>query len=136
MQTPTRKEVQGKKIVKEIVYTLNCKKNGCTKLEIHRYCRENSKLKKLETKYLKYSEAMNFLNATVKTRIRLPQICPTKTFPNAKTIPWVYGKVLDSQTQVVRYLDESGNRKLLKNNKLYSETIKTNSKTITFNSLI
>lgn len=130
MKQPSKNIVGDKKIIKEIIYTLNCKKNGCLKLQIHRFIKENSKLKKAEVKHLNSTVALNFLKSTTNERIKLPQICPIKNVPNAKSIPWVYGKAIDGYTQVVRYIDESGNRKIIKNNKLHSEIIKTNIKII------
>ena len=47
-------------------------------------------------------------------RIRQPQCCPLKTYQYSKRIPWVYGKTVNSTTQVVRYFDESGNRQVFK----------------------
>ena len=63
-------------------------------------------------------------------RIRQPQCCPLKTYQYSKKIPWVYGKTLNSTTQVVRYIDESGNRQIFKaanpqGQKLQSEIIKS-----------
>ena len=121
---------KGLKISKEILYLLNCKKNGCIKAEIHRYTKLNGKLKKVETKYFRGADAVNLLKKTANNRKKLPQICPIKNFQTANNIPWVYGKAINGHTQVVRYLDESGNRKIKENNKLRSEIIKTEIKII------
>ena len=43
MRTPSIEKVGGFKVEKELVYALFCKKNGCLKLEIHRYSKENNK---------------------------------------------------------------------------------------------
>ena len=49
-------------------------------------------------------------------RVRQPQCCPVKTHQYSKKIPWVYGKTVNDTTQVARYFDESGNRKVFKAN--------------------
>ena len=130
LKTPTKPIFQGLKVVKEILYVLNCKKNGCIKAELQRYIKMNTKLKKAEVRYFSGEAVTKLLSQTANNRTRLPQICPIKTFQSAKNIPWVYGKNLDGYTQVIRYLDESGNRKVCKNNKLHSEIIKTEMKII------
>lgn len=131
MMQPTVSSIQGVKVVKELVYTLLCKKNGCRKVEIRRYTKENGKIKLLMTKELKNNSATNFLKKTQDLRIRLPQYCPMKQTQNATSIPWVYGKSLDGKTQVARYMDESGDRKVFENNKWQTETFDANTKIYT-----
>ncbi len=136
MKHPTINIIGGKKVVKEIVYTLACKKNGCLKLEIHRYHKSNGKLKLLATRTLIGEQAKKFLENTKDMRIRQPQCCPIQPQQYSKTIPWVYGKTIDGETQVARYLDESGNRNIFKDQKWQSEVMKSTIKTYTLNSLI
>lgn len=136
MKHPTLDIIGGKKIEKEIVYTLFCKKNGCSKLEIHRYYKDEGNLKILETRSLKGKEARNFLERTKHMRIRQPQCCPIKKIQGSTSVPWVYGKAISSETQVARYIDESGNRNIFKNKTWQSEFMKSKIKTFTFNSLI
>lgn len=131
MIQPTVPSIRGVKVVKEIVYTLLCKKNGCRKVEIRRYTNKNGKIELLTTKELKNNSATNFLKKTQDLRIRLPQHCPIKQNQNATSIPWVYGKSLDGKTQVARYLDESGDRKVFENNKWKTETFNANTKIYT-----
>lgn len=136
MKRPSLNLIGGKKVVKEIVYTLFCKKNDCCKVEIHRYYNDNGTLKILETRTLSRENAQKFLERTQDMRIRQPQCCPLKKIQNSKSIPWVYGKSIDGETQVARYMDESGNRNIFKDQKWHTEIMKSQVKTFTFNSLI
>ena len=129
MKRPSLKYFDGKKITKEIVYTLSCKKNDCCKVKILRYYEENGIDKPLKIKNLSKENAKKFLERTKTMRIRQPQCCTIKKVQNAKNIPWVYGKALDGETQVARYLDESGNRNVFKNQIWQSEIIKSTIKT-------
>ena len=128
MAKPSIQNIRGVKIAKETVYTLLCKKNGCQKVEIRRYTNENGKIKLFMTKQLKNTPATKFLKKTQNLRIRIPQHCPLKEIQNATSIPWVYGKSLDGTTQVARYIDESGDRKIFENNKWKTEIFDANTK--------
>ena len=134
MTHPSLNIIGGKKVEKEVVYTLHCKKNGCLKLEIQRYYNDKGVLKILETRILKGIKAQKFLESTKNMRIRQPQCCPIQKVQSSKNIPWVYGKPIDKDKQVARYIDESGNRQIFKNNIWKTEIMK--STVNTFNSLI
>lgn len=110
MKTPTLNIIAGKKVEKEFVYSLCCKKNGCFKVEIHRYSKENDKLNLLATRTLKGESAMRFMEQTKALRIKVPQKDPSVNIAYSKKVPWVYGKTIDAETQVARYIDESGDR--------------------------
>ncbi len=114
LKKPLDDIIGGKRIYKQIVYALCCKIHGCLKLELHSYGKENGKLKLLYTQSIKGQGAITFLERTKKMRIKQPQCCPLKTYQYSKKIPWVYGKTVNSTTQVVRYFDESGNRQVFK----------------------
>lgn len=129
MKQPSLNIIGGKKVAKEMVYTLFCKKNGCSKVEIQRYYKENETLKILETRTLSKDNAQKFLERTSDMRIRQPQCCPLRKIETAKNIPWVYGKAIDSETQVARYMDESGNRNIFKDQFWQSEIMKSTVKT-------
>lgn len=116
--------IAGKRVHKQVVYVLCCKVHGCTKLEIHSYTKENGVLKLIYTQSIKASGVTAFLEKTKNLRIKQPQICPYSKIQYAKKIPWVYGKTINSTTQVVRYIDESGNRQIYRRGKIISETIK------------
>lgn len=131
MLHPSVNTIQGVKIVKETVYTLLCKKNGCQKVEIRRYTNENGKLKLFMSKQLKNTSATKFLKKTQDLRIKILQHCPIKQTQNATSIPWVYGKSLDGKTQIARYLDESGDRQIFENNKWQTEKFDANTKIYT-----
>lgn len=132
MKYPSLNIIGGKKVEKEMVYTLFCKKNGCTKIEIQRYHRQNGVLKILETRTLSKENAEKFLERTRDMRIRQPQCCPIKKIQTSKNIPWVYGKAINSETQVARYIDESGNRNIFKDQLWQSEILKSAVKTYKF----
>ncbi len=117
--------IGGKRVYKQVVYTLCCKVHGCTKLELHSYTKENGVLKLIFTQSIKGAGAMAFLERTKDLRVKLPQVCPYSKIQYAKKIPWVYGKAVNSTTQVVRYIDESGNRQVFKGKKLCSEIIRS-----------
>lgn len=128
LKRPVDAFIGNKKIVKQIIYTLFCKKNGCTKLELHSFAHVNGTLKLVCTQAMKGKGARAFLERTKDMRIRQPQCCPLKKVQYSKKIPWVYGKTIDSQTQVARYIDESGNRQVFKGDIWQTEII--NSKII------
>ena len=121
MKKPTIQYYRKKKIEKEVVYSLCCKKNGCIKIEIHRYIKEKDTLKLLFKFSLTGKAALHFLENTKNDRKKLPQIQPLKNIHWGNKIPWVYGKAIDGNKQVPRYIDESGNRNVLKNNIWKSE---------------
>lgn len=97
--------VEGKRIVKEVVYTLVCKKNGCTKVEIHSYA-DFEETHLINTETLSGKKALNFLKSTSRIRTPQPVKCPYQTVPLSKKVPYVYGKTIDGQTQRARYLTE------------------------------
>lgn len=125
MKQPSLKKIGMYKVDKEIVYALFCKKNHCCQVKIIRYGNIDGISKILEIKKLNKVNSQSFLERTKDMRIRQPQCCPIKSVPTAKNIPWVYGKTIDAHTQVARYLDESGNRDVFKNNKWVPEIIKS-----------
>lgn len=108
LKTPTKKNVDNQRIIKEVVETLTCKKNGCTKIQISRYSRVKGKLKRVELEELKGIKAQNYLFETSNLRIRQPQKCPMVSIPSSSKNDFVYGKVIDSETQGIRYLNEQG----------------------------
>lgn len=129
LKHPTKSTVQNLKVESETVYTLCCKKNGCFKLEIHRYGKESESLKLLETVQLKGVNAKKYMQKTKEIRIKQPQKYPIKQIKSGKNIPFVYGKSIDGETQVVRYIDESGNREVYTNKKWKKDLIKSPVKT-------
>ncbi len=108
VSVPTKKKIDNRKIVKEVVETLNCKKNGCTKVQIARYFRLKGELHIAEFEELKGRQAQDYLEKTSKLRIRQPQKCPVVNVPTLSKNDFVYGKVINSETQRIRYLNEQG----------------------------
>lgn len=131
LKKPVDDIIGGKRIAKQIVYTLCCKKHGCLKLELHSYEKDKTTgaLKLVMTQAIKGQGARVFLERTKDMRIRQPQCCPLRPVAGAKKIPWVYGKATGKDTQVARYVDESGNRQVFKGQSWQSEIIKSQIKT-------
>ncbi len=125
LKTPEKAFVENKKVFKEVVYSLFCKKNDCTKIEIQRFVKQNGQIILAEKQQLSGKKARNYLERTKSVRIKQPQCCPLKSVAYAKKIPWVYGKSIDGQTQIPRYMDESGNRDVFKNNMWQKDIIKS-----------
>ena len=125
LKKPVDDIIGGKRIVKQIIYTLCCKKHGCLKLELHSYEKDKKTgaLKLVMTQAIKGEGARVFLERTKDMRIRQPQCCPIKPVTGSTTIPWVYGKPIGRERQVVRYFDESGNRQVFKGKEKKSEVI-------------
>lgn len=94
-------------VAREVVYTLLCKKNGCMKLEVHRFATSEEK-NLLEIERLSGIKAMNFLKRTSAVRIVQPQKFPLQLLPTSNRVPYVYGKAINSQTQRARYINEEG----------------------------
>lgn len=120
----TKKKIGESKVVKQIVETLLCKKCYCLKVHNKFFGRSaNGKLKILEVerfqdnicsvdsqtgKEIVRNAATDFLAKTEKIRIRQPQIEPIPFIPYAKNIDFCYGKILSSNSQRARYLNEQG----------------------------
>lgn len=117
------------KVTKEEIYVLLCKKNGCSKVEIHRYGKPRliktksgkEKLSKnlLERTYINSSKgAVSFISQFQNNFIQILIPEPIKNVNSSKTIPFVYGKVEDGTTQSERYINETGYRN---KNSIHSE---------------
>lgn len=101
-----KKYVGSDRVIKEVIDSLTCKKNGCLKVKIFRYGKFRGKNKLLETECLSGDEAFNYLEDTANVRERQPLSCPIQSVPFSKHIDFKYGKVLNSTTQRARYLNE------------------------------
>jgi hypothetical protein len=95
------------KAAREVVYTLVCKKNGCTKVEIRRYATSDEQ-HLLGKELISGKKALRFLQATSKVRTPQPQKFPYQTVPVSRRIPFVYGKTIDAEHQKARYITEEG----------------------------
>lgn len=103
----TKAYVNDNRVSKEVVYSVLCKKNGCTKIMILRYGSLEENLL-LERETLHGKKAMIYLHKTRNIRMAVPQKCPLQIVPISKRIPYVYGKAINSVTQGIRYLNEEG----------------------------
>ena len=102
-----KKYVGNDRVIKEVVDSLTCKKNGCLKVNITRYGKFRGKRKLLEIERLSGEAAAKYLQETADVRERQPLSCPMQNVPFSKYIDFKYGKVLDSTTQRARYLNET-----------------------------
>lgn len=103
-----KKFVGNHKINYEIVETLTCKKNGCIKVQVHRYGLKKGKKTKFETMEYKGFRAVEYLEETSAFRQRQDTKCPNVNVPSSSKNDFVYGKVIDGTTQKIRYLNEQG----------------------------
>ncbi|MBS4760888.1 MAG: hypothetical protein KHX03_09355 [Clostridium sp.] len=131
LKKPTKDFVKSKRIFKEVVYSLFCKKNDCSKIEIHRFFKQKEEFVLAQREALKGEKARKYLERTKNMRIKQPQCCPLRPVAYSKKIPWVYGKSIDGHTQIPRYMDESGNRDVFKNNMWQKDIIKAD--TVVYN---
>ncbi len=107
MKQSSKTEINGIDVAREVIYTLICKKNGCTRVEIHRYATsEENHL--IEKESFSGKKALKFLESTVDVRISQPLKCPYQKVPTSKRVPYVYGKAIDDETQRARYISEEG----------------------------
>jgi len=103
-----KKYVGNNKVVKEVVESYTCKKCGSFVLRILRYSNFKNKKRLVEQERLSGIDAVKYLEATRNVRQRQPQYFPYDKEIYCKTIPFVYGKFIDSETQRARYLNEAG----------------------------
>ena len=96
--------VGGVEVRKELVYSLRCKKNGCSKIEIHRFSADGVLL---EAEKLNGHKARRFLKITAANRYPIKQECPPIQ-KYSTNIPLVYGKTVNGFTQKTRYITEEG----------------------------
>lgn len=101
----TKKNINGDKVYKEIVETLICKKHGCMQVHIKRYGKFKGSYKILEIEKLSGDKAALFLIETEKFRINQPQVCPIKSVPYAKHLPYVYLEIIkqNPDCDIARY---------------------------------
>lgn len=114
----------GLKVAKETVFITMCDNCDSLVVEIHRHAINKFGKKKLaEKEVLRGKKALEYYNATAKNRIYTPLESPfEKPIKSAKTIPFIYGKVLDRTTQQPYYLDDSGNAGNIIKQKIYTHS--------------
>ena len=96
-------DVIKKKNSKIIVDTIACKKCGATIVSVTTY---NLNKKVIGRERFSGMKAIDFLQSTLKDRVRMPQHIPIKIIPYAKKLDFVYGKVISSTQQRPRYLND------------------------------
>lgn len=96
------------KTTDEIIYVAVC--NNCGHL-IVKYIKRAKNKNGFESEILNFrgKEADKFFYSHYKQFIEKEIQSPFFKTKNSKTIPYVYGKIIDSYTQVPRYIDESSN---------------------------
>lgn len=96
--------VKDTKVTKEVVETYLCKKCGCTIVKIYKYGNSKRGQRLLQTERLSGSEAIEYLEDTIKIRQRQPQVIPLQKVSGTKTIPFIYGASIGAEKQRPRYL--------------------------------
>lgn len=101
-----KKYVNNDRVVREVVDSYTCKKCGCLIVIVTRYGVLRGRKKLLEKEKFTGVKAFEYLETTAKVREPQPMSCPLQPVPFSKYIDFRYGKVLDSETQRARYLNE------------------------------
>ncbi len=97
-----------KKTVDEIIYVATCTNCGHFIIKYRQKIKNKAGRKKLGiTKYLKGKEADEFFYTNYSKMIEYPLESPYVQVKQNKTIPFVYGKVIDGNTQQPFYIDDS-----------------------------
>lgn len=114
----------GVKIVKETVFVTMCDNCDSLVVEIHRHVFNKLGKKRLEEKeILRGKKAFDYYNKTVTNRVYMPLESPfNKLVKTSKTIPFIYGKSLDSTTQQPWYIDDSSNAGNIINQKVLTHS--------------
>lgn len=103
-----KKRIDDKPIIKEMVQSLTCKKNGCIKVKITRYyLDEKNKNKKIgNDEEFKGNEAYFYIDAIMRLNIgkRLKQRNPLKAIPSATKIPPIFPEAISKTEQKLMYL--------------------------------
>lgn len=96
--------VKGQKVKSETIYVAVCEHCGHYIVKLTR-----KTLKFVETENLRGKEADEFFYSNYSKFIELPLESPYFDIKHSKTIPFIYGKIIDKETQQPFYIDESGN---------------------------
>ena len=96
----------GHKTSSEKLFIAVCDNCGHYIIKLFRYFEDINKIEKEEYRGI---EADNFFYSVYDKLIETPIISPFEDIKHKKTIPFIYGKCLDSLTQIPRYIDESDN---------------------------
>ena len=97
---------EGNKTLSETVYVAVCEHCGHYIVKLVRKFENKFKTQKEE---YRGKDADNFFYSHYDRFIEMPLQSPYDDIKHKKTIPFIYGKCLDSLTQVPRYIDESDN---------------------------
>jgi len=107
---PNYRIFNDKKTVEEIIYVGVCEHCGHLIIKYRQRIKNKAGKKKLgNTISLKGKAADEFFYSNYDKFIEYPLESPFLNVKNSKTIPFVYGKVINEHTQQPFYLDESGN---------------------------
>lgn len=111
-----------KKTVEEIIYVAVCQNCGHLILKYRqRIKNKNGKSKLGNTLNLRGKEADSFFYDNYDKLVAYPLESPFKTEKQSRSIPFIYGKVIDGETQQPFYIDESDKAgKLIETPVIYS----------------
>lgn len=98
-----------KKTIEEIIYVALCPNCGHLIVKYRQRIKNKAGRKKLgETFCFRGKEADKFFYNNYNKFVEYPLASPFTMEKHGKTIPFIYGKTIDSQTQQPFYIDESG----------------------------
>jgi len=107
-----KNRVDKDKVSREEIFTLLCKKNGCTKVILLRFAMKtiNGMVRKklLEKEDYSGKEAIEFLNKTRSVRQSVHIKSPGKENIGCEYIPLIYGKTISFEKQRARFVNEKG----------------------------
>lgn len=95
---------KGNKTISETIYVAVC--DNCGHYIVSLIRQSNAGVEK-ET--YRGNAADEFFYANYNKFVEMPIISPFADVKQSKSIPYVYGKALNSETQIPRYIDESDN---------------------------
>lgn len=95
---------KGQKVKSETIYVAVCEHCGHYIVKLTR-----KTLKSVETENFRGKQADEFFYSNYSKFIEVPLESPFADIRHSKTIPFIYGKTINSQTQQPYYIDESGN---------------------------
>ena len=98
----------GHRTKSETIYVAVCENKKCGHY-IVTLIREFDKVVEPEVEKYKGIAGDNFFYSNYSKFKEYPLPCPFADIKHKKTVPYIYGKVINANTQVPRYIDESDN---------------------------
>lgn len=96
---------QGERVLSETIYVSVCENCGHYIVSV---IRKLSNLK-VEKETYRGNQADEYFYSNYNKFEEMPLPCPFADIKHSATIPFIYGKTIDKETQIPRYIDESSN---------------------------